>query len=73
MLPFTSNPADESKATFSITASIMVQTIQARDITLHDLETKFGLTLVEIDQFFREWQDDLPEISDSEKQRLDRV
>ncbi len=51
----------------------MVQTIQARDITLHDLETKFGLNLVENDQFFREWQDDLPEITDFEKQRLDRV
>jgi hypothetical protein len=51
----------------------MVETIQARDITLHDLETKFGLTHVENDQFFREWQDDLPEISDLEKQRLDRV
>ena len=51
----------------------MVQTIPARDITLHDLETKFGLTFLENDQFFREWQDNLPEISDSEKQRLDRV
>ncbi|MEP0885272.1 restriction endonuclease subunit R [Trichocoleus sp. ST-U3] len=51
----------------------MVQTIPARDITLHDLETKFGLTFVENDQFFREWQDNLPEISDSQKQRLDRV
>jgi hypothetical protein len=51
----------------------MIQTIQARDITLHDLETKFGLTFVETDQFFREWQDDLPEITDLEKQRLDRV
>ena len=51
----------------------MVQTIQARDITLHDLETKFALNLVENDKFFREWQDDLPEITDLEKQRLDRV
>jgi hypothetical protein len=51
----------------------MVQIIQARDITLHDLERNFGLNLVENDQFFREWQDDLPEITDSEKQRLDRV
>lgn len=51
----------------------MVQTIQAKDITLHELETISGLQLVEDDQFFREWQDDLPEITDSEKQRLDRV
>jgi hypothetical protein len=51
----------------------MVQTIQANNVTLDDLETKFGLQLVEDDQFFREWQDNLPEIEDWEKQRLDRV
>jgi hypothetical protein len=51
----------------------MVQTIQARDITLHELETRFGLTLVEDEQFFREWQDNLPDITASEKQQLDRV
>ncbi|MBD2775849.1 type I restriction endonuclease [Iningainema tapete] len=51
----------------------MVQTIQARNVTLHDLKTKFGLQLVEDKQFFREWQDNLPEINDLEKQRLDRA
>lgn len=51
----------------------MAQTIQARDITLHELETRFGLTLVEDEQFFREWQDNLPDITASEKQQLDRV
>jgi hypothetical protein len=51
----------------------MVQTIQAKNITMYDLRTKFGIELVENDQFFREWQDDLPEITDAEKQRLDRV
>ncbi|NJM69866.1 MAG: DUF2959 domain-containing protein [Scytonema sp. RU_4_4] len=51
----------------------MVQTIQAKDITLLELETNFGLQLVENEQFFREWQDNLPEITDAEKQRLDRV
>lgn len=51
----------------------MVQIIQARDITLHDLKTKFGLHLVQNDQFFREWLDDLPELTDMERQRLDRV
>jgi len=51
----------------------MVQTIPARTITLHDLETQFGLTFIEDDQFFREWQNDLPDITDSDKQRLDRV
>ncbi|MFN6470540.1 MAG: restriction endonuclease subunit R [Nostoc sp. SerVER01] len=51
----------------------MVQTIQAKEITLLDLENSFGLQLVEDDQFFREWQDNLAEISDTEKQQLDRV
>jgi hypothetical protein len=51
----------------------MVQTIQAKDITLRDLVTQFGIQLVRDEQFFREWQDDLPEITDSEKQLLDRV
>lgn len=51
----------------------MVQTIQAKDITLRDLVTQFGIQLVRDEQFFREWQDDLLEITDSEKQLLDRV
>ncbi|MEG4502045.1 restriction endonuclease subunit R [Microcoleus sp. F6_B4] len=51
----------------------MVQTIKARNVTMYDLRTKFGIELVEDDHLFREWQDDLPEISDYEKQRLDRV
>lgn len=51
----------------------MVQTIQAQDVTLHDLRTQFGLQYTEADQFFREWQDELPEISESEKQSLDRI
>jgi len=51
----------------------MLQTIQARNVTLHDLSTKFGLQLVEDEHFFREWQDNLPEITSVDKQRLDRV
>ena len=51
----------------------MVQTIPAKDITLRDLVTIFGLNLVEDDQFFREWQDNLPELTDWEKELLDRV
>jgi hypothetical protein len=47
--------------------------IQARDITLLELKTKFGLRLLEDEQLFREWQDDLPEITDSEKLQLDRA
>ncbi|MBW4681721.1 MAG: restriction endonuclease subunit R [Microcoleus vaginatus WJT46-NPBG5] len=51
----------------------MVQTIQIKNVTRLDLKTKFGLQLVEDEQFFREWQDNLPEITELEKQRLDRV
>lgn len=51
----------------------MVQTIAAREITLRQLITQFNLQLVEDDRFFREWQDDLPEVTEAEKQRLDRV
>jgi hypothetical protein len=51
----------------------MVQTIPAKDISLSQLKTIFGLQRVEDEQFFREWQDNLPEITDLEKQRLDRV
>ncbi|MEQ8974246.1 MAG: restriction endonuclease subunit R [Coleofasciculus sp. C1-SOL-03] len=51
----------------------MVQTIQAKNATLLDLETRFGLQFTKQEQFFREWQDNLPDISDTEKQRLDRI
>ncbi len=51
----------------------MFQTLQAKEITLLDLETSFGLQLLEDEQFFREWQDNLPEITNSQKQQLDRV
>ena len=51
----------------------MVQTLRAREITLQELAEKFSLQLVEDEQLFREWQDDLPEITEAEKQRLDRV
>lgn len=51
----------------------MVQTIQAQDITLPQLSERFGLERTEDEQFFREWQDDLPELSDFEKQVLDEV
>jgi predicted type IV restriction endonuclease len=51
----------------------MVQTIQAKDITLRDLITIYGIELVEDEQFFLEWEDELPEITDLDKQLLDRV
>jgi len=51
----------------------MVQTIQAKDITLLELETLFGLQLIRDQHFFREWQDNLPPITELEKQQLDKV
>jgi hypothetical protein len=51
----------------------MVQTIPATDITLGYLKEKFGLKLAEDDQFFREWLDDLPQITATEQEFLDEV
>jgi hypothetical protein len=51
----------------------MVQTIQAKDINLRYLIDNFGLQLVQDDQFFSEWQENLPEITDLDKQLLDKV
>jgi hypothetical protein len=51
----------------------MAQTIQASELTLHDVKEKFNLQQVEDEQFFREWETDLPELTDAEKQWLDRV
>jgi len=53
--------------------STMVQVIQAQTVNIIDLEEKFGLQLAESDQFFTEWFDNLPELTESEKQALDRV
>lgn len=51
----------------------MVQTIQAQKINLNDLIERFCLERTDDEQFFREWQNDLPELTDSEKQALDEV
>jgi hypothetical protein len=51
----------------------MVQTIQTQKIELNDLIEKFGLERTYDEQFFREWQVDLPELTDAEKQALDEV
>ena len=51
----------------------MTQSIQAKTLTLHDVKTKFNFQLAEEEQFFREWIDDLPEITDEEKRYLDKV
>jgi Type I restriction enzyme R protein N terminus (HSDR_N) len=51
----------------------MTQSIQAKTLTLRDVKTKFNLQLSEDEQFFREWIDDLPEITDAEKRYLDKI
>jgi hypothetical protein len=52
----------------------MAQAIQASELTLSQVEDQFNLRQVLDDpSFFREWQDDLPELSESEMQALDRV
>lgn len=51
----------------------MVNIIQATNLTLRDLKTKYSLQEVRDDQFFREWVDNLPKLTDLEKQLLDRV
>ena len=51
----------------------MTQTFQAKTLTLRDVKTKFNCQLAEEEQFFREWIDDLPEITDEEKRYLDKV
>ncbi|QLE47325.1 restriction endonuclease subunit R [Nostoc sp. C057] len=51
----------------------MVQFIQAQNIGLAYLEKKFSLQLAEDEAFFTEWFENLPEITDLEKQDLDRV
>ena len=51
----------------------MVQTLQAKNVTLEELQTLFGLQFVQEDDFFREWQDELPEISDFQKQQLNQI
>ncbi|MEH2358085.1 type I restriction endonuclease [Nostoc sp.] len=51
----------------------MVQFIQGKDITLAQLIDEFGLQRADNEQFFLEWQQDLPELSDLEKQSLNEV
>ncbi|MBD2243624.1 type I restriction endonuclease [Nostoc sp. FACHB-888] len=51
----------------------MVQTIPARDISLYELEEKFGLQLATDTNFFPEWTENLPTLTDGEKQAMARV
>jgi len=47
--------------------------VAAEKITLFALEHRFGLQQVQDPCFFPEWQADLPELTNAEKQRLDRL
>ncbi|MBH8573738.1 restriction endonuclease subunit R [Nostocaceae cyanobacterium CENA369] len=51
----------------------MVQFIQAQNVGLAYLEERFNLQLSEDEAFFTEWLEGLPEITDLEKQDLDKV
>ncbi|MEH2118554.1 type I restriction endonuclease subunit R [Nostoc sp.] len=51
----------------------MVQTIPARDISLYELEEKFGLQLATDTNFFTEWTENLPTLTDGEQQAIARV
>ena len=50
-----------------------MQKLQARDINIRYLIDNYGLQRVRNQEFFREWQENLPEVTDSEKQLLDRI
>lgn len=51
----------------------MVQAIQVSELTQHEVETKFDLQESQNASFFTEWQENLPKLSDVEKQRLDEI
>ncbi|HLO51937.1 MAG TPA: hypothetical protein VK211_26240 [Kamptonema sp.] len=53
----------------------MVTTIGVRETikSLNDLQAKFNLTQTEDDQFFTEWYENLPEITDAELTALERI
>jgi hypothetical protein len=51
----------------------MTQMVRAGDISLHDLEMQFNLQRTFAEDFFSEWQGDLPEVTDLEQPLLDRL
>lgn len=51
----------------------MTETLQARNVNIRDLIDQFGLQWVRDRQFFPEWQENLPELTEQEKQFLDKV
>lgn len=51
----------------------MVQTLPIEQLTLYDLEQKFGLQEITDRSFFSEWQGEFPVLSAAEQERLARV
>lgn len=51
----------------------MVSVIPASKITLYDLEQRFQLQQTNLPSFFQEWQAELPDLTEAEKQRLARI
>lgn len=51
----------------------MVQVIKGKEVTLLQLQENFGLERTSDANFFREWQEDLPELNDFDRQCLDEV
>jgi hypothetical protein len=51
----------------------MVQAISKQIISLNQVHEKFGLRRTDSDRFFTEWWENLPELSGSEKGRLDQI
>ena len=51
----------------------MVQIVKARDISLYDLEEKFGLQLNTDTLLFKEGLEDMPTLAEAEKQSLEQV
>lgn len=52
---------------------MVTRTILAQKTNLRELIETFHLELVEDEAFFQEWKTDLPELSDTDKQLLDKV
>jgi hypothetical protein len=51
----------------------MVQSLPISNLSLSDVETKFDLKETQDETFFLEWHQDLPELTESERQNLDQI
>jgi hypothetical protein len=51
----------------------MLQTLQASNLSLNDVKTKFGLKECQDVSFFLEWQENLPTLAAEERQALDQI